>query len=473
MRVPLPPLLLLMFALPLLAEAAPFPVTAAPAQVVLGRDKTVLVQVEVPHDAPPLRATASTGSLHPLPVTARGVYSYRWVPPDIRYPLLAVLAFWVDSPEGPPEVTSVHIPLLGRTTLDVATDVGAGAEVVVQIAEQRFGPVRTNRKGRVQVPVEVPPGVREARVLATAKGRQTVRTTLLDSPPERPLLALFSPDVLPPEGGGWLVVLGDSPTPKREELELQAQGGELEAQEAPGVFRVKPVSGATGVVVNARWKDGTGAARIMAPVSAPIVMRPVPLEPPPAPKPPVVAVAPAPRPPFPWKEWLDWKRLSFHLLAGGFFAGGDNLGPLGAVGLGYRLPPLGGRFFVEAEAGLRQSMSRPRVEPLGELDSRVRGVPLVLSARGLVFERGPLSLYGRAGGGLMGFEQHTTSTFFEKPLTQQGRTFMGFLALQADWRLGPVHALFELRGSHAPARSTQIDAQLGGLSASLGVRYAL
>jgi hypothetical protein len=50
---------------------------------------------------------------------------------------------------------------------------------------------------------------------------------------------------------------------------------------------------------------------------------------------------------------------------------------------------------------------------------------------------------------------------------------MGFLAAQADWRLGPVSALFELRGSHAPARATQIDAQLGGLSASLGVRYAL
>jgi hypothetical protein len=460
-----------MFALPLLVEAAPFPVTAAPTQVVLGRDKAVLVQVQVPRGTPPLRAAASTGSLQPLPVTARGVYAYRWVPPDIRYPLLAVLAFWVDSPEGPPEVTTVHIPLLGRTTLDVATDVGAGAEVVVQIAEQRFGPVRTNRKGRVQVPVEVPPGVREARVLAMAKGQQTVRTTLLDSPPERPLLALFSPDVLPREGGGWLVVLGDSPTPRREELELQAQGGALEAQEAPGVYRVKPVSGASGVVVNALWKDGTGAARIMAPVSAAIVARVVPVEPPAPPKPSVVAVAP--RPPFPWKEWLDWKRLSFHLLAGGFFAGGDNLGPLGAVGVGYRLPPLGGRFFVEAEAGLRQSTSRPRVEPLGELESRLMGVPLVLSARGLVLERGPLSLYGRAGGGLMGFEQHTSSAFFDKPLTQQGRTFMGFLALQADWRLGPVHALFELRGSHAPARSTQIDAQLGGLSASLGVRYAL
>lgn len=472
MRVPLPPLLLLLFALPLMAEAAPFPVTATPARVVLGREKVVLVQVKVPRGTPPLRAAASTGSLQPLPATARGVYSYRWIPPDIRYPLLAVLAFWVDSPEGPPEVTTVHVPLLGRTTLDVATDVGAGAQVVVQLADQRFGPVLTNRKGRVQVPVEVPPGVREARVLATAKGQQTVRTARLDAPPERPLLALFSPDVLPPDSGGWLVVLGDSPTPQ-EELELQAQGGELEAH-TPGVFRVKPGAGVSGVVVEARWKDGTGAARIMAPVSAPIVAHVVAPQPPPTEKPAVVAAAtPSPLKPNPLKEWLDWKRLSVHLLAGGFFAGGDNLGPLGAVGVGYRLPPLGGRLFVEAEAGLRQSTSQPQVEPLGRLDSRVMAVPVLLSARVLAYERGPLSLHGRGGAGLMNYEQRITSGFFEKPLTQQGRAFMGFLSVQADWRLGPVSALFELRGSHAPARSTQIDAQLGGLSASLGVRYAL
>ncbi|HEX8824917.1 MAG TPA: hypothetical protein VF794_33685 [Archangium sp.] len=468
MRVSLSPLLLLMLALPLVVEAAPFPATASPAQLVLGRDKEVVVQVQVPRGTPPLRAAASTGSLQPLPATARGVYSYRWVPPDIRYPLLAVLAFWVDSPEGPPEVTTVHIPLLGRTTLDVATDVGAGAEVVVQIADMRFGPVKTNRKGRVQVPVEVPPGVREARVLAMANGQQTVRTARLDVPPERPLLALLSPDVLPPDGAGWLLLLGESPAPLAE-LELQAQGGLVE-ERAPGVFRVKPEAGASGVVVNARWKDGTGAARIMAPVSAPIVAH---VDTPRAPLPtvkPVVAVA-APSPVL--KEWLDVKRLSVHLLAGGFFAGGDNLGPLAAVGVGYRLPPLGGRLFVEGEAGLRQSTSQPRVEPLGELNSRVVAVPVLLSARVLAYERGPLTVYGRGGAGVMDYEQRTTSSFFEKPLTQRGRTFMGFLAAQADWRLGPVSALFELRGSHAPARATQIDAQLGGLSASLGVRYAL
>jgi hypothetical protein len=436
--------------------------------VVLGRDMTVLVKVKAPRGASPLRATSSTGSLLPLPPTARGEYAYRWIVPDIRYPLLAVLAFWVDSPEGPPEVTTLHIPLLGRTTMNVATDVG-GAEVVVQVADARFGPVRTNRKGFAQVSVEVPPGVREASVLATAKGQQTRRTAPLDVPPERPLLALISPDVLPADGAGWLVVLGEQPVPGSE-LDIQVQGGSVEEQEAPGVFRVRPEPGATAVVVDAHRKDGTGAARVTSPVVAPIVAH----VPPPESSgvtPPPPAVTPAPK--VDWKAYLSWHHLSFHALAGGFLAGGDNRGPLAAVGLGYRLPPLDGRFALEAETGLRQSVTHPLVEQLGPLDSRVVALPVLLSARGLAYERGPLSLHGRVGAGVMFYEQRTTSSFFKEPRITRGQTFMGFLAAQAAWRFGAVSALLELRGSYAAAQASEIDAQLGGLSASVGVRYAL
>ncbi|OJT24440.1 hypothetical protein BO221_14880 [Archangium sp. Cb G35] len=466
MRAPVLPLLL-MLALPLVVEAAPFPATASPTQVVLGRDRAVVVQVKVPRGTPSLRAVASSGNLMPLPATARGVYAYRWIPPDIRYPLLAVLAFWVDAAEGPPEVTTVRIPLLGRTELDVATDVGAGAQVVVQVADMQFGPVTTNRKGRARVPVEVPPGVREAIVLATAKGQQTRRTTPLDVPPERPLVAVLSPDVFPVNGTGWLMLLGEELVP-RAQVDLQVQGGNVEEQD-PGVFRVKPEAGARTVVVDAHLKDGTGAARVMAPVAAPIVAV---VPPPEAP-----VVAPPPAPPAPkvdWSQYLSWHHLSPHLMAGGFFAGGDNRGPLLSLGLGYRLPPLGGRLTVEVEGGLRHLSSQPTLGPMGPvLDSRVVALPLLLSVRVLAFERGPLSLHGRAGAGDLYYDQSVTSTLFPEPHSQRGHTLMAFVAAQAAWRLGAVSALLELRGSYAEVKAQQIDAQLGGLSASLGVRYAL
>ncbi|HYO64704.1 MAG TPA: hypothetical protein VEU33_01370, partial [Archangium sp.] len=254
----------------------------------------------------------------------------------------------------------------------------------------------------------------------------------------------------------------------RAQVELQVQGGTAEEQ-SPGVFRVKPEAGARAVVVDAHLKDRTGAARIMAPVAAPIVTDvPPPVTPVAAPTP----VTPAPA--VDWSRYLSWHHLSLHLMAGGFFAGGHNRGPLLSAGLGYRLPPLGGRLALEAEGGLRHLTSQPSLGPAGPvLDSRVVALPLLLSVRGLAFERGPLSLHGRAGAGVLYYDQRVTSTLFPEPRSQRGHTFMGFVAAQAAWRLGAVSALLELRGSYAEVKAQQIDAQLGGLSASLGVRYAL
>lgn len=466
MRSPL--LFLLLLALPSLTVAAPLPVTASPEQVVLGQDTKVLVQVKVPRGMGPLRAVASSGSLMPLPTTARGVYAYRWVPPDIRYPLLAVLAFWEDTPAGPPEITTLHIPMLGRTELEAST--APGARVVVELGGRRFGPVQANRKGRVKVPVEVPPGANEARLLATSKGLQTDRIARLDLPPERPLLTLLSPDVFPPAGSGWLVLHGEAPAPASE-VDLKVEGASLEVvNEKRGLFRLKPNPEARTVVVDARWKDGTGSARAMAPVVAPIVAH-VSSTPPP---PPGLSKSPAPPslPPL-------LRGLSLHALAGGFFAMGDNVGPLVSVGaslpVALPLPMLEGRLSAELEVGLRHATSTVRLEgleSLGALNSRVLGIPVLLSARARVLERGPLALYARAGLGVMPYSHDLSSELvLLEPSHEQRLGPMGFLAAQGAWRFGSLSALVELRGGYGPVHTTQVRALLEGVSLALGVRY--
>lgn len=466
MRAPL--LLLLLWILPGVAGAEPFAVRATPARVLLGRDLAVTLRVALPPGSPPLRASASVGLLHPQARTSPDEALYVWTPPDIRYPLLAVVAFWVDTPGQPPDITPVFIPLLGRTTLDVATNVGAGAQVVVQVAGTSFGPVRTNRLGRAKVPVEVPPGVREASVLVK-KRQQTVRTARLDVPPEQPLLALIGPEKLASDGSGWLLVVGEQPVPAGE-LELRLKGGQAR-EESPGLFRLTPEAGALEVRVEAQRREGGPAAHARAPVAlaSPSFVSGVPFSP-------VVLAAPLPVPVAPPPPGMKPPAspegpLALHLLAGGFLAGGDNHGPLASLGVGYRLPGFGGRLALEAETGLRQSVTRPRVEPLGTVDSRVVALPLLLSARVRAYESGPLSLHVRAGAGVAYYDHRATSPFFDEPLTQQGQTFMAFLAAQASWRLGVVSPFVELRGSHAPARSALVDAQLGGLAASLGVRF--
>jgi hypothetical protein len=141
--------------------------------------------------------------------------------------------------------------------------------------------------------------------------------------------------------------------------------------------------------------------------------------------------------------------------------------------VGAVLPPLDGRVSVELEAGVRGFTSHPRVEPLGPLDSRVVALPVLLAVGVRAFERGPLAVFGRVGGGVVYYDHRATSSFFDTPLTERGGTAMGFLAAQASWSFGPVSALLELRGSYAPLSTPLINAQLGGLSASVGVRYVL
>ncbi|EPX56646.1 hypothetical protein D187_007988 [Cystobacter fuscus DSM 2262] len=467
-------LTLLLLALPGLAGAEPLPVTLLPSEVVLGRDPVVVVRVKAPPGAPPLRAAASTGRLTPQRSSTPEEFLFIWTPPDIRYPLLAVLAFWTDSPAGPPEITRVPIPLLGRNELTV--DTAAGAQVVVEVAGRSFGPARADRRGKAKVTVQVPPGVSKASVRVTStRQRPSLRTIPLDVPPEQPLLAVMSPESLPAGGDGWLVLMGEQPVPGSE-LRLRVKGASTR-EELPSVFRVKPEPGANAVVVEAQRADGTGSTRLTTHVVAAVVRFT------PAPAPPALVVplarvtpalvlgpvvAPPPRPPPPPAH-----PFSVQVLAGGFLAGGDNRGPLASLGVGYQLPLLDGRFALEAEAGLRRSTSHALVEGLGTVDSRVLASPLLLSVRGRAFELGRFSLHGRVGAGPTYYNHRATSSFFDTPLVQQGRTFMGFVAAQAVWRLGAVSTLLEVRAGRAAASASLVDAQLGGLSACVGLRYRL
>ncbi|HEX8539753.1 MAG TPA: hypothetical protein VF664_19985, partial [Cystobacter sp.] len=382
-------LTLLLLALPGLAGAEPLPVTLLPSEVVLGRDPVVVVRVTVPPDAAPLRAAASTGRLTRQRSSKPGESLFIWTPPDIRYPLLAVLAFWTDSPGGPPEITRVPIPLLGRNELTV--DTAAGAQVVVEVAGRSFGPTRADRRGKAKVTVQVPPGVSKASVRVTSsRQRPSLRTIPLDVPPEQPLLAVMSPESLPAGGDGWLVLMGEQPVPGSE-LRLRVQGASTR-EELPSVFRVKPEPGANAVVVDAQRADGTGSARLTAHVVAAVArFTPVPaspaLEVPLAEATPALVLGPVVAPPRPLPTPSSHP-LSVQVLAGGFLAGGDNRGPLASLGVGYQLPLLNGRFTLEAEAGLRRSTSHPLVENLGTVDSRVVAYPVLLSVRGLAFEHG-------------------------------------------------------------------------------------
>jgi hypothetical protein len=436
---------LAVLAVPRSAAAAAPEVRAAPERLVSGQGTVVELQVRVPVRAGPVRAAASSGSFAQAVAEGGPVRTFQWTPPEVKHPLLAILAFWVEVPQGPPEVAIVRLPLLGRTTLPISTD--PGAEVVIEIAGSRFGPVKANRRGQAQVPVEVPPGVKSARVLATRGELQTDKVASIEVPDHRPLVALLSPDPLP-SSGGWLVVAGEEGL-EASALELTVGGAQVEPQGgAPLRYRVLPQEGATSVSVEVRRRKGKDTARAEAAITREELL--------------VADRAAMPS--------ALHRGLTLHLLAGGFFAGGANRGPAVALGASYPLPLGGGRLAAELEVGLRRASLEAWIEGYGTLRSRVLAGPVLASARLTFLERSAFSLSGRAGAGVLPF-QHEVSSDFQQGFGESKLALMAFLAAQGAYRLGRTSLLMELRAEHGPARTGRLNAQLGGAGVSLGVRY--
>lgn len=436
-----------------LAMAAPPGVTATPARVVLGKDAEVVLEVRVSEEAGPVRAAASSGAFTRDSVAEGAVRTFHWKPPDVRYPLEAVLLFWMEGPEGqPPEVARVRLPLLGRTTLDITTN--PGAQVVVEIADARFGPVRANARGQASVPVEVPPGEKRARVLATSGSLRTDRMTPLAVPPHQPLVAMLSPSPMP-STGGWLVVAGAEDVAPAD-LDVSVEGARVEpVGGAPATFRVRPVADASLVSVQVRRKKGPDSARTS------VTVLPSPAQP----------VPPPEEPPSPPGVAEAGGNLGFHVLAGGFFAEGANTGLAAALGASYRLPVLRGRLAAELEVGARQA-SLEAVDSFGVTrSSRVLAGPVLASARFTALQWRTFSLYARVGAGVIPFEHRMTSDFQDEVRESKVEP-MAFLSAQGALRLGSVSALVELRGAYGSVRTPWIDAQLGGVAVMLGMRYA-
>ena len=150
-----------------LAEPAPgepttVTLTPARARLLLGSDGDIAVELDIRGaDAAsflPVRALASVGTLElPRAAGAPGHFSARYTPPSERYPQVALLTVELASGARRMHVAA-RITLEGSTVVPFHTS--AGASVTMRIGERSFGPVAADARGRVEIPIVVPPGVR-------------------------------------------------------------------------------------------------------------------------------------------------------------------------------------------------------------------------------------------------------------------------------------------------------------------------
>lgn len=235
------------------AGAPRIAVSGAP--VIAGELKPYKVEIHDDADAAeshrPLRVAVNVGAFGPVQRVGPGRHETTYRPPA-RFPQVALVALWRETgPDAPVEF--VRILVHARTTLPVASD--PGAQVTVRVGSADFGPVQTDAAGRAQVPVVVPPGVREAAVTATVhQGVSSRKTQPLEVPPYNRLTLAVVPHAVVADGRSFarVHVFYDAPSGAAPTVDLRASEGELVPDAPPGpgraAFRYLPQSGARGPV---------------------------------------------------------------------------------------------------------------------------------------------------------------------------------------------------------------------------------
>ncbi len=433
------------------AQAAPR-VEAQPARVVLGRDGSVRVRVLPEQGGGALRWSTSSGQLLPAG-EEDGAAVFLWTPPEFRYPSRGLLVFWQVDDGRTPDPVVLEIPLLGRTELEMDTE--PGAEVRVRVGDATFGPILANQRGRVRVPIEVPPGIREAQVIATIGGLETNRTVPLEVPITRPVAVSLATESMSPDGGHLIVAHPESVATSAISISAEnAQVEPLSGRRELSLFRVTPSEGASEIALSVRvLQDEPQSIRAR-----------------------VVAPPPTPEPTEPTEPAVPTAagRLALQAQVGVFAAGGANLGPTLELGAAWRLPFWGERLSVEVGAGFRTAGMSQSVVPLGLFESRLYAVPIFAAVRGRLFSRGDWALDARGGLGAVPF-RHAVSAAFQPSLSEGGIGFDAFAGAQGSYRLSSLELelLLDVRGEWTRLRTPNLIATPGGLVLGLGARWAL
>jgi hypothetical protein len=250
------------------APATTIAMTPARPSLKLGVDKEIDVLIDLSGpDAGrfvPVRALATVGTLDlPLPV-GPGHFVALYHPPADRFPEVALLM--VELGAGAARLhCATRISLEGATLFPFHTS--GGASVTMRVGDRQFGPVVADREGHVEIPIEVPPGVRRAEARAVDKSGG-VRATEVDlQPPPFPRVLVLAPPSL--EAGSFTeIVVGalddkGAPVPAGQ-LTLAASAGMAHPRGGPpGEARFlfeAPVHLGGGAVALTAVASGTGPA---------------------------------------------------------------------------------------------------------------------------------------------------------------------------------------------------------------------
>lgn len=217
--------------------------SAQPSRLVLGQDAGAELVVDAPAHAVVALSTSVGGISEPR--YDGDLWRARFTPPSRRAPAVALILAVLEQ-GGSRELLWLALPMSGSDTMEIETK--PGAKVVADVAGSTIGPLVADARGRLRLPMVVPPGVKFGTLHITDKlGNQNEMPLDLQPPP-------FTRLRIAPRRE-W-VAAGDS-----LELEIFAVRPDGSPEErAPGV------EAAEGEIeIERRLEAGTWLARFTAP----------------------------------------------------------------------------------------------------------------------------------------------------------------------------------------------------------------
>ncbi len=188
-----------------------------------------------------IQLDASRGSLQPATEQGKGIYLSRFRMPPERHPQAIILAAKVSG--SAPGWTTLKL----RSQVELPTTTSKPrVQVRLNLGGRTYGPIRSDARGRVKIPVEVGPGENEAQAVAVDEfGNRSERTVQIPIPPAPHLVGFAERDQLAADGRDhseiYLVAVEPDGSPS-ESLKVLAirKGGKLSASRriAPGLFHL-------------------------------------------------------------------------------------------------------------------------------------------------------------------------------------------------------------------------------------------
>jgi hypothetical protein len=146
-----------------------------PSPVVLGEASTIQIKVKGLAGPGELHSDVNVGTVERIEEQG-GEVLVNVNPPERGSPQILCLALWRGTGVGA-KVHIIRVPMLGRTAVPIRTR--KHATVRVLIGTREFGPVVSGSRGRVRIPVVVPPEAKQATVEVTGsrglKSRRSIR----------------------------------------------------------------------------------------------------------------------------------------------------------------------------------------------------------------------------------------------------------------------------------------------------------